>query len=82
MLHSHDILFRDLKPENILIGEDGHLKLADFGLAKELEEANGRTFTVCGTPCFLAPEMIEKTGHGKAFDWYTIGVFLHQMLTG
>lgn len=74
-MHSKNIIFRDLKPENLLIGNDGYLKLTDFGFAKVLNE--GRTFTICGTPEYIAPEVILNQGHGKAVDWWTLGVLIY-----
>jgi protein kinase A len=65
-LHSKNIIYRDLKPENLLIAEDGYLRLTDFGFAKVVE---GRTYTLCGTPEYLAPEILLNKGHGKAVDW-------------
>jgi serine/threonine protein kinase len=89
MLHGHDIIYRDLKPENILVGTDGHLKLADFGLAKTGVTGVGgstdkgiTTKTFCGTPDYLAPEMIEGIPHGKSVDWWEFGIFLYEILTG
>jgi protein kinase A len=64
-LHDKNIIFRDLKPENLLIAEDGYLKLTDFSFAKVVET---RTHTLCGTPEYLAPEIILNLGHGKAVD--------------
>ena len=66
-LHDKNIIYRDLKPENILIDEDGYLKLTDFGFAKFCET---RTYTLCGTPEYLAPEVLLNKGHGKAADWW------------
>ena len=65
-LHSKNIIYRDLKPENILIQKNRYLKLTDFGFAKYLD--NGKTYTLCGTPEYLAPEIILNKGHGKPAD--------------
>jgi serine/threonine protein kinase len=70
---------RDLKPENILIDEEGYLKLTDFGFAKYVDT---RTYTLCGTPEYLAPEMLLNKGHGKPVDWWTFGILLYEMLAG
>ena len=78
-LHSKNIIYRDLKPENILIHKSGYLKLTDFGFAKIVE---GRTYTLCGTPEYLAPEIILNKGHGKPVDWWTCGILLYEMLAG
>lgn len=69
-LHSKSIVYRDLKPENLLLDRDGHLKITDFGFAKKLTD---RTWTLCGTPEYLAPEIIQSKGHNKAVDWWALG---------
>jgi serine/threonine protein kinase len=80
-LHSENVIFRDLKPENVLVDIDGHLKVADFGLAKKLgDKDSSKSF--CGSLAYLAPEMMAKKGHSKVLDWYLLGVFLYEMLTG
>eukprot|EP01017_Pseudomicrothorax_dubius_P042607 TRINITY_DN6981_c0_g5_i1.p1 TRINITY_DN6981_c0_g5~~TRINITY_DN6981_c0_g5_i1.p1 ORF type:complete len:338 (-),score=90.87 TRINITY_DN6981_c0_g5_i1:98-1063(-) len=81
-LHDMDVIYRDLKPENILIGQDGHIKLADFGLSREgvVEENSAKSF--CGSPAYLSPEMLRNRGVGKPADIYGIGAVMYEMLVG
>jgi len=78
-LHQHKVLYRDLKPENILMNEVGHVKLTDMGLAKI---SVGMTYTVCGTPDYFAPELIDGTGHHVGVDWWTLGVLIYELMSG
>uniref|UniRef100_A0A667XQZ0 Protein kinase cAMP-dependent X-linked catalytic subunit n=1 Tax=Myripristis murdjan TaxID=586833 RepID=A0A667XQZ0_9TELE len=78
-LHSKEIVYRDLKPENILLDSEGHIRLTDFGFAKKLSD---RTWTLCGTPEYLAPEVIQSKGHGRAVDWWALGILIFEMLAG
>lgn len=81
-MHKREIIFRDLKPDNVVIDEDGHALLTDFGLSKEGIQDNISARSFCGSVAYLAPEMLRRTGHGKAVDWYLFGVFIYEMLTG
>ena len=80
-LHSKGIVYRDLKPENILMDDKGYLRLADFGMAKKLKD-DEKAMSFCGTPEYLAPEIITMEGHDKNADWWSFGILLFEMLCG
>ena len=82
-LHEHGIIYRDLKLENVLMDHHGHIALTDFGLAKDQVTSyvsGAKSF--CGTPEYLAPEIIHRKGHGKAVDWWSLGMLIYELLTG
>ncbi|KAF1788513.1 Cyclic nucleotide-binding-like [Phytophthora cactorum] len=91
-MHRYDFAYRDLKPENLLISREGYLKFVDFGFAKKIpftvvnsdgaEEVHSRTFTLCGTLEYLAPEFVLNTGHDIAVDYWALGILIYEMLVG
>jgi len=81
-LSDRNIIYRDLKPENVMLDQQGYLKLIDFGIAKKLEEGKSRTFTMIGTPHYMAPEVMRGHGYGTEVDLWSLGVMLFEFVCG
>ena len=80
-LQEKHLVYRDLKPENLLIDHNGYVKVTDFGFAKRLKPGN-KTYKMCGTPDYLAPELVQQSGHNKAVDWWALGIMIYEMIHG
>jgi len=82
-LHENGIIYRDLKPENVILDSEGHIRLTDFGLSKlGIKGKNSQTNTFCGTPEYLAPEIIKGNGHSCAVDFWSFGILVYEMISG
>ena len=81
-LHQRGILHRDLKLENVLVDNDGHCKIADFGLSKLGMFRPCKATTQCGTPFCMAPEIVKNLPYDQGVDWWAVGIMIFEMLTG
>ena len=82
LLHSQGVIYRDIKPENLLLDEAGHIKITDFGLSKTSDDTSQLSYSVVGTPEYIAPEILNQKGYLQAVDWWSLGVLLYEMYVG
>ncbi len=80
-IHKQGYVYRDLKPENLLIDREGYVRICDFGFAKKLKRGQ-KTQTLCGTPEYLAPELVLSRGHNSAVDHWALGILIYELLCG
>ena len=79
-VHKLDVIYRDLKPENVLLDQNGNVRLTDFGLSKEgVSDHSSGANSFCGTPEYIAPEVLRREGHGRAVDWWSLGALLYEV---
>lgn len=81
-MHENNIIYRDIKPENIFLDLDGHVRVGDFGLSKPDMDENEFAYSFCGSPEYMAPEMLLKLGHTYPVDFYCLGALLYELVTG
>jgi serine/threonine protein kinase len=81
-LHRNKVIYRDLKPENVILDSEGNLKLTDFGLSKIFKPNETMTNSFCGTPEYLAPEIVKNSGHNHLVDYWSFGIMVYEMLSG
>ncbi len=81
-MHNNSIIYRDIKPENIMVDAKGYMKLIDMGTAKFLKGKGGKTFTIIGTPHYMAPEIITGKGYTYSVDLWSIGICLYEFMCG
>lgn len=79
-LHSSGLVYRNLKPENVLLNINGYVRLANFSMVKKIDR--GRTYTLCGTPDYMAPELISFKGYSLAVDYWSLGIIMFEMVAG
>ena len=81
-IHKNGIIYRDIKPENVLLTLDGYLQLTDFGLSKPTQDSREPSYSFCGSPEYMAPEMLLRAGHNNMVDYYCLGALLYEMVAG
>jgi serine/threonine protein kinase len=81
-LHRQDYIHRDIKPENLLLDQAGNLRVIDFGFSKKMTKDRNWASTLCGTPQYMAPEIVKGSNYGREIDWWALGVLIYEMAFG